>query len=312
MINAEIIQHTRSGNTELITVQVDLHRFIIAQVNTHRYFSRNYQSSRAMPILKQMEQIRENPAMPVVYGTAQKGMVAGDALTGWKLKAAKGLIYGLSRVSLFAVGLMQKLGLSKEIANRYLEPWMYTRGIITATKKDWEAFFKLRCAKDAQPEIQVLANKIKDAIDNSVAFELKPGEWHVPYCTYARVEVSGELLYRFQGMTETNIRNVVRKGTSASGQISYRTLDLSKDKVERVYEMLKLPENGVYPDDKSPHYSAAEHCAMADDEYQNKATDYDDTVDWLMNASGNFHTEQYIQYRKMLEYGCDGLYLGDN
>ena len=36
--------------------------------------------------------------------------------------------------------------------------------IVTGTKEQWDAFFKLRCAKSAHPDIQVIANQIKDMI----------------------------------------------------------------------------------------------------------------------------------------------------
>lgn len=318
-IKAEVVQHTKSSDTELITVQIDTPRFIVSQINTHRYFSRNYQSSRAMPILKQMEQIKKSPFMPVYYGTAQKGMVAGEELKGWKLLAAKGTIYALSRISLIAVKCLQKVGVSKEIANRYLEPWMVTRGIITATRKDWHEFFKLRLNYDAQPEIRVLAQYIKDGIDASVPFELECGEWHVPFFSYRRDD-SGKLQYVCTHIPSfgvdfdinpkdmivrrgTTLRDIVRKGTAACGQVSYRTLDLSNEKTNRVYKMLNLPENGVWPE-QPPHFSAAEHCAMATSAYDHQGVD-----SWCLNYSGNFHTGDYIQYRKMLEYGKDKKYL---
>ena len=303
-INAKIVQHTRSGGTELITLEVECPKFILPQLNTHRTFSRSYQSSRAMPVLKQMEQIKHKPFMPIRYGTAQQGMVAGEPLTGFKLKLAKGVIYSLSRVALLSVKILQKLGLSKEVANRYLEPWMNTKGIITATREAWEAFFKLRCNYDAQPEIQYLANSIKNQIDMSNPFELKPGEWHVPYHTHERTEGGmryTKWAYRPGGGSQ-DVREVVRSSTAGCAQVSYRTLDLSPAKTERVYKMLNLPEDGVWPEEP-PHFSASEHCAMAC-----IPSDADiDCVEW--NYSGNFHTTDYIQYRKMLEHGCDGYFL---
>ena len=36
--------------------------------------------------------------------------------------------------------------------------------IVTGTKSQWDAFFKLRCAKSAHPDVQVIANKIKGMI----------------------------------------------------------------------------------------------------------------------------------------------------
>ena len=36
--------------------------------------------------------------------------------------------------------------------------------VVTGTKSQWDAFFKLRCAKSAHPDIQIIANQIKDMI----------------------------------------------------------------------------------------------------------------------------------------------------
>ena len=299
-IKASIIQHTSSNGVELVTMRVEFPRFILAQINTHRTFSRNYQSSRAMPILKQMVQISEDPFMPVKYGTAKKGMVAGGELTGLKLSLAKGLIYGLSRVSLLAVLGMQKLGLSKEIANRYLEPWMTTVGLITATKDCWEAFFDLRCESDAQPEIQDLSNKIRLCIEGSLPWILSVGEWHIPYCEYQRTAPLNNLQYSFiDGLYCSRMEEgrAIRTGTAAAAQISYRTLELSGEKTDRVYSMLKLPEKGVYKD-TAPHFSAAEHCARA-------------AIGDNTDLSGNLNTGKYIQYRKLLELGIEEDFINE-
>ena len=55
--------------------------------------------------------------------------------------------------------------------------------------------------------------------------------------------------------------------------------------------MLNLPSKGVYPDDP-PHFSPTEHIA--------KAGDVDD-----ISKSGNFHSTDFIQYRKALEMGIE-------
>ena len=36
--------------------------------------------------------------------------------------------------------------------------------IVTGTKDQWDAFFELRCAKSAHPDVQIIANKIKKYI----------------------------------------------------------------------------------------------------------------------------------------------------
>jgi thymidylate synthase ThyX len=78
--------------------------------------------------------------------------------------------------------LVQKLstlGLAKEVANRYLAPFQHITSVITAT--EWDNFFNLRCAPDAQPETRVLAEEIQAALNAS-----KPvlREYHLPYVAY--------------------------------------------------------------------------------------------------------------------------------
>lgn len=312
-INAKIIQHTRHNSTTLVSLEIEFPRFILAQINTHKRLSRNYQSSRAMPVLKQMQQISKDPFIPNHLGSAKRGMVAGEQLQGFRRFLAKSSIYLLSRVSLGFVWVMQKCGLSKEIANRYLEPWMITKGVVTATQDAWEAFFKLRAEHDAQPEIQYLANCIKNEIEMSAPFELRAGEWHVPYYSYHRDYNLDRLYYltkieynvypeyfTLKGLEDRKVEDVVKNSTAGVAQVSYRDIDLNKEKTDRVFKQLKFPEAGVYPDGEgNVHFSPAEHCAVAVD-YGNE------------EYSGNFWSNDYYQYRKLLENGTEKVFMNNN
>lgn len=60
--------------------------------------------------------------------------------------------------------LTTRYGLKPENARGVLPLDLKTDLIVTGTKEQWDAFFKLRCAKSAHPDIQVIANKIKDMI----------------------------------------------------------------------------------------------------------------------------------------------------
>ena len=55
-------------------------------------------------------------------------------------------------------------GLKPEAARGVLPLDLKTDLIVTGTKEQWDAFFKLRCAKSAHPDIQIIANQIKDMI----------------------------------------------------------------------------------------------------------------------------------------------------
>lgn len=288
-VSAKVICDSKYRDTRLITLEVEMHRFILAENNTHKAQSRNIQSSRAIPILRQLEQIANDPAMPVYYGKDQAGMVAGEELEGRDLELVQMIILGMRDACLNGVKQLQKLGLHKQVSNRYVEPWMWTKGVVTATERDWKAMCKLRCHYAAQPEIKALFDGICKAIADSRPEMLKAGQWHLPYVhTYFE---DGKQRFTSQAdEKEVSLMTAVKISSSCVAQVSYRKLDDSLEKAMKVYDMLNLPVNGVYPDDP-PHFSPTEHIA--------KAGDCD------VKLSGNFHTDDFIQYRKVLELGIE-------
>lgn len=298
MIDAKIIADSVSPEGKrLTTIEVNFHRFILAELNTHRVFSRNYQSSRAVPIEKMIEQVRDNPAMPVHWGANQSGMQAnkevedaaqGQAIIEWTNAAQE---------AANIAGNLNELGVHKQIVNRILEPFIWTKGIITATDDGWESFFKLRCHSAAQPEIRALAELIRERYNESAPTVLNYGMWHTPYY------VSGF----WYPDSQCTLREAIMISTSCCAQVSYRKLDDSLEKAKRIYERLNFPKDGVFPDDP-PHFSPAEHCALClSDEEQNAfwESEYSDS-----DIGGNFQTSDWFQLRKMMEQGIEGQYIG--
>lgn len=309
--SAKIIAHSKAPNgEELITMEVELHRFILPEFNTHRSFSRNFQSSRAVPIEKMIEQVRNDPAMPVHWGKNQAGMVAENelntlnkngAIEHWRIAAEQ---------AAFIAESMRSLLVHKQIVNRLLEPFMKTKGVVTATRTAYEAFFKLRCHKDSQPEIKLLAERMRDAIQSSVAVDKKYGEYHLPYLD--TFELGGETFYGKNvggGGLKTafhydKLIDAVKVSTSCCAQVSYRRLDDSLGKALKVYDMLNLPVDGVYPEDP-PHFSPTEHIAKIVDAERM----YDGGICDVNTISGNFNTNVFWQYRKALEIGMEQEFL---
>jgi thymidylate synthase ThyX len=172
---------TTGKKHRITTFQLKYPRLIHGEFMTHRVFSRNASSSRAIPVMKLLKDIWNDPAMPVHWGENQSGMQAKAELSGWKRKAAQALWIGASKVACaFAYGMV-KVGLHKQVANRICEPWQHISVIVTAT--DWDNFYELRDHPDAQPEIRELAQAMKAAQDASVPRELAPWDWHLPYCS---------------------------------------------------------------------------------------------------------------------------------
>ena len=80
-IQAKIIEDSISSTGKRITTfQLLYPRFIHAELMTHRVFSRNASSSRAIPVTKMLAMVREDPAMPIHWGRNQPGMQAKEEL----------------------------------------------------------------------------------------------------------------------------------------------------------------------------------------------------------------------------------------
>jgi hypothetical protein len=163
----------------LTTVQLKYWRAVHAELMTHRTFSRNASSSRAIPVVKMIEQVRTDPAGPIHWGANQPGMQAGGELDEAGRTEAKRLWVRAANDAANNAQQMMNLGLHKQVANRVLEPFQWIHVVVTAT--EWDNFFALRCHPDAQPEIQELACAIRDAMDKSQPTLLGANEWHLPY-----------------------------------------------------------------------------------------------------------------------------------
>tara|TARA_R110000744_G_scaffold91368_4_gene177355 strand:+ start:76 stop:900 length:825 start_codon:yes stop_codon:yes gene_type:complete len=233
MITAKIIQDSiNSVGVRIATLELEYPRFIHSEFMTHRVFSRNAASSRAIPVEKMMEQVRDNPAKPVQWGLNQAGMQAGQehcdtqaCIDAWRWAAAS---------AVESARTLHEMGLHKQIANRVLEPFQTMKTVVTAT--EWDNFFMLRDHKDAQPEIQVLAREMKVAMDASKPFQLKDGEWHVPYVDRCG-DGSSSIVYMSQGKILTK-EEALMVSASCCAQVSYRLLDSSLEKALFVYDKL--------------------------------------------------------------------------
>src|SRR6185369_7117160 len=75
MIKAEIVADSINEKGNRITsFIVTFPRIILAEKNTHRVFSRNSASSRAIPFPKMVKSVRENPFIPIAWQKDHKGM----------------------------------------------------------------------------------------------------------------------------------------------------------------------------------------------------------------------------------------------
>ena len=182
MIEAKVIADSVSqAGARITTLQLKYPRFIHPDVLTHRVFSRNSSSSRAIPVSKMIEQVRNDPAMPVHWGLNQAGMQAESEVSD--KEAAESAWRNSAMLAADCAATLNGLGLHKQVVNRVLEPFQYMHTVITAT--EWDNFFELRRHKDAQPEIQALAEAIYNAIKSSSP---KQSDYHLPYIEDGRHE----------------------------------------------------------------------------------------------------------------------------
>lgn len=183
-ITAKIIEHSVSAaGVELITMELEYPRFIHSELMTHRVFSRNAASSRAIPVKKMLEQVRNNPVVPHHWGQNQPGMQAREEVNAERREKAVHEWRRAAQHAAYFAESLHDLGIHKQIANRLLEPFQWMRTIVTAT--DWDNFFDLRRHADAEPHFQLLANAMWEAavLSDPVARPAGYGmdSWHLPY-----------------------------------------------------------------------------------------------------------------------------------
>lgn len=300
MIKATIIADSVSAHSgqRITTFELEYHRYIHAELMTHRQFSRNSASSRAIPIDKMIEQVENNTAYPIHWGRNQSGMQAKqevpnkiDAASAWQMAA-------LSAVD--SARDLQSLGLHKQIVNRVLEPFQMMKVLVTATSFD--NFFNLRCHPDAQHEIRHLAELMLKAMQESTPETLHAGEWHTPYVHHERgdngildyfvyaTDTSGTETDGYQYKQCLSLEDALKVSCSCAAQVSYRTNDTSIEKAISIYDKLV---------NSTPvHASAFEHCATPIDiETTSEGITHFDMND--VPHSGNF--ANWVQYRQLIK-----------
>ena len=222
MISAAIVADSKDtkGN-RITTMEVVFPRMILAEFNTHRMFSRNSASSRAIPYKKMVKSVKENLFIPMAFQKEHKGMQGSVYHEGfsdnirvlaWKLGA---------KMAIISSSILFKLGVTKQLANRLLEPFMYHKVLVTFTES--KNFFNLRAPEymlkgltnvrtfktkrdvikaysntnlfnyyselnwlkvnRGMGEIHImdLAEKMYIALEDSTPKLLQPGEWHIPF-----------------------------------------------------------------------------------------------------------------------------------
>lgn len=180
MISTKVIKDSVNQHGDrLITLECTFHRFILPEVNTYRMWSRNAASSRAIPINRRIEEVQNNPAIPVEWGKNKRGMVAEEMLENEKAFECEAAWREAAYAACDYAKYLASLKLHKQVASRILEPFLWHTSVISST--DFSNCFEQRIHPDAQPEFRELALTMQDAITQSKPEILNDGEWHLPY-----------------------------------------------------------------------------------------------------------------------------------
>ncbi len=283
--SATIIADSVSPNGHrLTTIEVTFPRIVLAEFNTHRVFSRNSASSRAIPVRKRISHVQQDPFIPDAWGAEQKGMQAEHDLNDADAEKARAIWRAATANAIESARALAELGAHKEYANRLLEPFMWQTVLVTAT--EWDNFFALRDSEMAQPEIHEAARLMRAAYNSSAPRFVDFGEWHLPLIQPDE----------YDGVFEFS--EAARKVSSARcARVSYLTHDGTRD----VGKDLDLFDRLYRPG----HMSPFEHVATPN-KYVGKLVQEDETslgnpiYRWYPRFDGNLRG--WKQYRKFFPH----------
>lgn len=253
-----------AGN-RLITFDTRYYRGIHAEMMTHRVFSRNSASSRAIPVMKMVKQVLEDPYVPSYWGAYQAGMQAHqeilfpeEAEMHWRYGAlsavdsAMTLLFGTEwtqyagkmdvreAFELFRdVKPNTTVAPHKQIVNRVLEPYLWHRVVISSTS--WENFYDLRVDGDADPAIHQIAYLMEVASKLSTPEPVDYDDWHTPLITWDERD-------------QLSLEDALKVSAARCARTSYLTHDGKRD-FEKDLELFDRLVTG------KPHLSPLEHVA---------------------------------------------------
>lgn len=241
-MSVKLIAYTRitKQSLPLLTVEIEMPKFIQAQFNTHRALNRNSQSSRAVPVSKTLKTVPSY--VPQEVGFNNKGMVCKDYLDTEQLTWFQERWRNLERLIELEVknintDCKELFGktIEKGIINRPLDPFRMVRVVATGVvdSKGWYNFLKQRAHIDAQADIRKIAFIIEEMVKN---IEPTIGDRHLPYA-----------------LPEQSPAQQVKYSVVSCAAISYRnTIDpYDSETINRIYEKL-LSSDPV-------HWSPFEH-----------------------------------------------------
>ena len=288
-------RHAQTGD-RLDTLLLRYPRCIHAELMTHRVFSRNAASSRAIPVDKMIQSVLDDPFVPLHWGRNQKGMQATEETNAPVVLRAppeedsdgaflfptmeyirEGAWLAARDEAVRFARAFSHAGYHKQIVNRLLEPFMHITVLVSST--NWTNFLALRDHEDAEPHIRILAQRVREALDGAEVRVLEPGDWHLPFA-----DTHDAVLPR---------DSLIKLSVACCASTSYKTVDGFDMTLERAFEIFDKLAGSV-----PLHASPFEHVAQAD-----VLEEFSGMLHWtLPKLHGNF--VGFKQYRKMIPGEC--------
>lgn len=276
-ISAKVIADSLSWyGKRLVTLQLVFPRYILAELNTHRAFSRNTSSSRAIPTNKLITNSEELFVEPCRYGKNKKGMQADSInLSGDDLEEARAIWKHMAEICRQGSARLAELGLHKQWASRPIEWFSTVKVILTAT--EFDNFFFLRDHVDAQDEIAHLAQAMKIALNESTPKQLSLHDWHLPFINEKELQ-------------ELGIIDALKVSSARCARTSFKTFHGITSTLEEDKELYTKLVHGGISDENPFHASPTEHQATSE-----VVKGESDWPAWRSNFVG------WIQHRKVIE-----------
>lgn len=270
------------GGVRLTTLLACFPRFILAEFNTHRTFSRCSASSRAVPVAKRIAAVRANPFVPEAFGRNRRGMSAAEDLDDVATASAREVWMAQARLACAAAEALSEFGVHKQLANRVLEPFLFHEVVVSAT--DWDNFWHLRVSAHAQPEMRRTAESMLSAYEGSLPTPLDSGAWHLPFVEAEDADWAADAAAGALPGPAWDL--LARLSVARCARVSYLTHDGRRDRLEDLRLCADLLSNG--------HMSPFEHAARVLDQGS------------YSGSHGNFRAP-WVQYRKTIPGEADRL-----
>lgn len=290
MYETKVLADSTAKGKRLTTLQVTIPRMVLAEFNTHRDFSRNSASSRAIPVLKNVDKIIGDPFIPEAFAKNQKGMQEGEDLTEEANERARTAWLVLRDASVLAAMTLNGLEVHKHWGNRPLELFGGQTIIVTATR--WANFYALRNHPMASPEMRYSAQSMLAAMEASTPIERVVGQWHLPFISDEEKEVVLADL-------DASVSWLVKLSIARCARVSYLTHDGKYDVEADLALYERLTSSG--------HMSPLEHAAKVANDEEIKKYAYwrwsdhgDESIGGFVPVCiGNFDVP-WLQHRKMI------------